>query len=215
MLQPEDDELSMRQQCALLHVARSGLYYEPVEVDAEDLELMRRIDALYLEHPFYGSRRMRVVLRQAGLTVNRKRVQRLMRLMGLVAIYQRPNTSKAAAEHTKYPYLLGGLTIDRVNQVWCSGPSGNAKRYITYIPMPRGFLYLVVIMDWHSRAVLSWRLSNTLHADFCVEALEEALRGFGQPEIFNSERQRATGSSAGASPGQPVHQYRIHRPADR
>ena len=116
--------------------------------------------------------------------------------MGLVAIYQRPNTSKAAAEHIKYPYLLGGLTIDRVNQVWCAD--------ITYIPMPRGFLYLVVIMDWHSRAVLSWRLSNTLHADFCVEALEEALRGW--PEIFNSERQRATGSSAGASSRPPVHQ---------
>ena len=133
-------------------------------------------------------------LNTQGHAVNRKRVQRLMRLMGLVAIYQRPNTSKAAAEHIKYPYLLGGLTI--VNQVWCAD--------ITYIPMPRGFLYLVVIMDWHSRAVLSWRLSNTLHADFCVEALEEALRGW--PEIFNSERQRATGSSAGASSRQPVHQ---------
>jgi putative transposase len=119
-------------------------------------------------------------LNTQGHAVNRKRVQRLMRLMGLVAIYQRPNTSKAAAEHIKYPYLLGGLTIDRVNQVWCSD--------ITYIPMPRGFLYLVVIMDWHSRAVLSWRLSNTLHADFCVEALEEALRGFGRPEIFNTDQ---------------------------
>jgi putative transposase len=115
-----------------------------------------------------------------GFPVNRKRVQRLMRLMGLVAIYQRPNTSKAAPEHTKYPYLLGGLTIDRVNQVWCSD--------ITYIPLAKGFIYLVAIMDWHSRTVLAWRISNTLHADFCVDALEEALRRFGKPEIFNTDQ---------------------------
>ena len=115
-----------------------------------------------------------------GFPVNRKRVQRLMRLMGLVAIYQRPNTSKAAPEHIKYPYLLGGLTIDRVNQVWCSD--------ITYIPLAKGFIYLVAIMDWHSRAVLAWRISNTLHADFCVDALEEALRRFGKPEIFNTDQ---------------------------
>src|SRR3954466_6468137 len=113
-----------------------------------------------------------------GFAVNRKRVQRLMRLMGL--IYQRPNTSKAVPEHTKYPYLLGGLTIDRVNQVWCSD--------ITYIPLAKGFIYLVAIMDWHSRAVLAWRTSNTLHADFCVDALEEALRRFGRPEIFNTDQ---------------------------
>ena len=112
--------------------------------------------------------------------VNRKRVQRLMRLMGLVAIYQRPNTSKAAPEHTKYPYLLGGLTIDRVNQVWCTD--------ITYIPLAKGFIYLVAIMDWHSRAVLAWKISNTLHADFCIDALEEALRRFGRPEIFNTDQ---------------------------
>src|SRR3954454_678759 len=127
-----------------------------------------------------GSRRMAAWLATQGHTVNRKRVQRLMRLMGLVAIHQRPNTSKAAPEHTKYPYLLGGLTIDRVNQVWCTD--------ITYIPLARGFIYLVAIMDWHSRAVLAWRTSNTLHADFCVEALEEALRRFGRPEIFNTDQ---------------------------
>src|SRR5688572_27702020 len=160
---------------------------------------MDRIDRQYLARPFYGSRRMTAWLATQGFPVNRKRAQRLMRLMGL--IYQRPNTSKAAPEHIKYPYLLGGLTIDRVNQVWCSD--------ITYIPLAKGFIYLVAIMDWHSRAVLAWRISNTLHADFCVDALEEALRRFGRPEIFNSERQRATGSRAGARPGQPVH----HSPA--
>ena len=191
--------LPVTRQCRILNVSRATVYRHPATaVSDADLELMALIDRQYLIRPFYGSRRMAAWLNTQGYAVNRKRVQRLMRLMGLVAIYQRPNTSKAVAEHIKYPYLLGGLTIDRVNQVWCSD--------ITYIPMPRGFLYLVVIMDWHSRAVLSWRLSNTLHADFCVEALEEALRGFGRPEIFNSERQRATGSSAGASPRQPVHQ---------
>jgi putative transposase len=124
-----------------------------------------------------------------GHAVNRKRVQRLMRLMGLVAIYPRPNTRKAAREHPKYPSRLGGLTLERVNQVWCSD--------VTYIPMAKGFVYLVVIMDWHSRAVLAWRLSNTLHADFCVEALEEALRRFGKPEIFNTDQ----GSLPGLDPG--------------
>lgn len=141
---------------------------------------MEWIDRQYLAHPYYGSRRMAAWLATQGHPVNRKRVQRLMRLMGLIAIYQRPNTSKSAPEHVKYPYLLGGLTIDRVNQVWCTD--------ITYIPMSKGFIYLIAIMDWHSRAVLSWRLSNTLHDDFCVEALEEALRRFGAPEIFNSDQ---------------------------
>jgi putative transposase len=172
--------LSISRQCHLLEVSRASVYRRPAPVSADDLRLMELIDRQYLACPFYGSRRMAAWLATQGHPVNRKRVQRLMRLMGLVAIYQRPNTSKAASEHIKYPYLLGGLTIDRVNQVWCSD--------ITYIPMPRGFLYLVVIMDWHSRAVLSWRLSNTLHADFCVEALEEALRGFGRPEIFNTDQ---------------------------
>ena len=172
--------LPVTRQCRILNVSRATVYRHPAAVSDADLELMALIDRQYLIRPFYGSRRMAAWLNTQGHAVNRKRVQRLMRLMGLVAIYQRPNTSKAVAEHIKYPYLLGGLTIDRVNQVWCSD--------ITYIPMPRGFLYLVVIMDWHSRAVLSWRLSNTLHADFCAEALEEALRGFGRPEIFNTDQ---------------------------
>src|SRR5215217_6564194 len=170
--------LSIRRQCHLLEVSRASVYRRPAPVSADDLRLMERIDRQYLVCPFYGSRRMAAWLATQGFAVNRKRVQRLMRLMGL--IYQRPNTSKAAPEHIKYPYLLGGLTIDRANQVWCSD--------ITYIPLAKSFIYLVAIMDWHSRAVLGWRLSNTLHADFCVDALEEALRRFGRPEIFNTDQ---------------------------
>jgi putative transposase len=172
--------LSVNRQCQLLDVSRASVYRRPAPVGAEDLRLMELIDRQYLARPFYGSRRMAAWLTTQGFPVNRKRVQRLMRRMGLVAIYQRPNTSKATPEHTKYPYLLGGLTIDRVNQVWCSD--------ITYIPLAKGFVYLVAIMDWHSRAVLAWRISNTLHADFCVDALEEALRRFGRPEIFNTDQ---------------------------
>jgi len=141
---------------------------------------MALIDRQYLARPYYGSRRMAAWLVTQGHVVNRKRVQRLMRLMGLVAIYQRPNTSKPAPQNKVYPYLLGGLSIERVNQVWCAD--------ITYIPMARGFIYLVVVMDWVSRLVLSWRLSNTLGADFCVEALEEALAQCGTPEIFNTDQ---------------------------
>ena len=141
---------------------------------------MALIDRQYLARPYYGSRRMAAWLATQGHLVNRKRVQRLMRLIGLVAIYQRPNTSKAAMAHKVYPYLLGGLAIERINQVWCSD--------VTYIPMAKGFLYLVVIMDWVSRAVLAWRLSNTLGADFCIEALEEALSQYGRPEIFNTDQ---------------------------
>jgi len=180
MLQPSDDELSMRQQCALLHVARSGLYYEPVEVDAEDLELMRRIDELYLDRPFYGSRRMRVVLRQAGLTVNRKRVQRLMRIMGLEGMVPGPHTSRPHAENPVFPYLLRHLEIVRPDQVWATD--------ITYIPLERGWAYLVVIMDWFSRAVLAYRLSNSMGVEFCLEALQEALLHYGPPEVFNSDQ---------------------------
>jgi putative transposase len=172
--------VSVSRQCQLLEVSRASVYRRPAPVSADDLRLMELIDRQYLARPFYGSRRMTAWLITQGFPVNRKRVQRLMRRMGLVAIYQRPNTSKAASEHTKYPYLLGGLTIDRVNQVWCSA--------ITYIPLARGFIYLVAIMDWHSRAVLAWRMSNTLHADFCVDALEEALRRFGKPEIFKTDQ---------------------------
>jgi putative transposase len=178
MIDRAHSTLSVSRQCQLLEVSRASVYRRPAPVSADDLRLMELIDRQYLARPFYGSRRMAAWLATQGFPVNRKRVQRLMRLMGL--IYQRPNTSKAAPEHTKYPYLLGGLTIDQVNQVWCSD--------ITYIPLARGFIYLVAIMDWHSRAVLAWRISNTLHADFCVDALEEALRRFGRPEIFNTDQ---------------------------
>ena len=172
--------LSVRRQCALLGLARSGVYRQPSPPDPDDLALMRRIDALYLELPFYGSRRMTLALRAAGHAVNRKRVQRLMRTMGLEALVPRPGTSRPAAGHKVYPYLLRGLAITRANQVWAAD--------ITYIPMARGFLYLVAIMDWASRAVLAWRLSNTLDASFCVEALDEAVARHGRPEIFNTDQ---------------------------
>jgi len=180
LVERENSALPVSQQCRLLAVSRSSVYRRPAEVSEEDRAIMALIDQQYLARPYYGSRRMAAWLVTRGHLVNRKRVQRLMRLMGLVAIYQRPNASKAAAAHKVYPYLLGGLAIERVNQVWCSD--------VTYIPMAKGFLYLVVIMDWVSRAVLAWRLSNTLGADFCVEALEEALSSYGQPEIFNTDQ---------------------------
>jgi putative transposase len=180
MVERLNPALPISQQCRLLALSRSSVYRKPAELSAEDLAIMALLDRNYLARPYYGSRRMAAWLATQGHVVNRKRVQRLMRLLGLAAIYQRPNTSKPAAGHKIYPYLLGGLAIERVNQVWCSD--------VTYIPMPKGFLYLVVIMDWVSRAVLAWRLSNTLDADFCVEALEEALSRFGRPEIFNTDQ---------------------------
>jgi putative transposase len=172
--------LPVSRQCRLLSVSRASVYRRPAEISEEDCTIMALIDRQYLARPYYGSRRMAAWLATQGHVVNRKRVRRLMRLAGLVAIYQRPNTSKPAVAHKIYPYLLGGLSIERVNQVWCSD--------VTYIPMAKGFLYLVVIMDWVSRAVLAWRLSNTLGAEFCVEALEEALSRYGRPEIFNTDQ---------------------------
>jgi putative transposase len=172
--------LSVRRQCALLGLARSGVYRVAPAPDPEDLALMRRLDALYLELPFYGSRRMTLTLRAEGYAVNRKRVQRLMRLMGLAALVPRPGSSRPAPQHRVYPYLLTGRIIDRPNQVWAAD--------ITYIPMARGFLYLVAVMDWASRAVLAWRLSNTLDVAFCVEALAAALSHHGRPEIFNTDQ---------------------------
>src|SRR5215467_9731905 len=172
--------LPISHQCRLLGVSRSSAYRKPAEVSAEDLAIMALIDRQYLARPYYGSRRMAAWLATQGHVVNRKRVRRLMQLAGLVVIYPRPNTSAPAVAHKIYPYLLGGLSIERVNQVWCSD--------VTYIPMAKGFLYLVVIMDWVSRAVLAWRLSNTLGADFCVEALEDALSRYGRPEIFNTDQ---------------------------
>ena len=180
MVERVNPVLPISQQCRLLAVSRSSLYRRPAELSAEDFAIMALIDQQYLARPYYGSRRMAAWLATQGHVINRKRTQRLMRLLGLAAIYQRPNTSKPSAGHKIYPYLLTGLAIERVNQVWCSD--------VTYIPMAKGFLYLVVIMDWVSRAVLAWRLSNTLDADFCVEALEEALSRYGRPEIFNTDQ---------------------------
>jgi len=163
----------------LLDISRSGLYYQPIGISEEDLTLMKLIDRQYLVTPFYGSRKIAAWLKSRNYSVNRKRVRRLMRIMGLKAIYRHPKTSKPASGHKIYPYLLGGLRITRPNQVWAAD--------ITYIPMARGFLYLVAIIDWYSRYVLSWRLSNTLDAGFCVEALKEALRK-GRPDIFNTDQ---------------------------
>ena len=173
-------EPSMRRQCELLGVNRSSLYYEPVEPDAEELALMRRMDELHLKYPFYGSRKVARTLKAEGVVVNRKRVQRLMRLMGLESTAPKPNTSKPAPEHAVYPYLLRNLKVSRVNQVWAAD--------ITYIPMARGFVFLVAIIDWCSRRVLAWRLSNTMETSFCVEALQEALARYGCPEIFNTDQ---------------------------
>lgn len=180
MIDPDHTRLSIVKQCELLSLNRSSYYYRPAGESALNLELMRLIDEQYMETPFYGARQMTRHLRRLGHGVSRKRVGRLMRLMGLSAIYQKPNTSKPHPQHKVYPYLLRGMKIDRPNQVWCAD--------ISYIPMQRGFLYLVAIMDWASRKVLSWRLSNTMDTDFCVAALEEALARYGKPEIFNTDQ---------------------------
>ena len=182
MVERPADDLSVRRQCALLNLARSGVYRPRPVVEADDLALMRRIDELHLELPFYGSRRMMFELNKEGRGVNRKRVQRLMRVMGIEALVPRPGTSKAAPGHKIYPYLLRGLAIGEPNHVWAAD--------ITYIPMAHGFLYLVAIIDWASRAVLAWRLSNTMDTSFCLAALEEALARYGRPKIFNTDSQR-------------------------
>jgi len=180
MIEPDHPQLSIGQQCKLLSIARSSFYYTPKGETEQNLDLMRQIDEQFLETPFFGVRQMTWHLRNDGHLVNEKRIRRLMRLMGLMPIYQKPNTSRPAKGHKTYPYLLKGLRVDRPNQVWCSD--------ITYLPMRRGFLYLVAIMDWHTRKVLAWRVSNTLEADFCVEALNEAIHKFGQPEIMNTDQ---------------------------
>ena len=176
----KDHELSQRRQCALLQLSRSTLYYRPKGESAENLRFMEIIDKQFLETPWYGSRQMARHMKRQGHKCGRHRVRRLMRLMRLVPIYQEPNTSKKHPAHKIYPYLLKGLAITRPNQVWCAD--------ITYIRMERGFLYLVAIIDWYSRKVLAWRLSNTLEADFCVVALKEALATYGPPEIFNTDQ---------------------------
>jgi putative transposase len=179
MIEPKHRKLSLVRQSRLLGVSRSALYYQPAGPSAYELELMALMDRQYLNTPFYGSRRMKAWLEAEGHVVNRKRVVRLMRLMGLEAIYQRPKTSQPAPGHQIFPYLLRSVAVSRTNQVWAVD--------ITYIPMRRGFLYLVAIMDWHSRFVLAWRLSISLEVEFCLSALGEALTK-GQPEIFNSDQ---------------------------
>ena len=176
----EKHELSKTRRCELLDVPRSSAYYRGESVSEADLAVMRLIDEIHLQLPFYGSRRMRDELEERGHTVNRKRVQRLMRQMDLRALYPRRRTSQPGKGHKIYPYLLRDLSIERANQAWASD--------ISYIPMAKGFMYLVAIMDWYSRRVLSWRVSNTLDADFCIEALEEALQRFEAPEIFNTDQ---------------------------
>jgi putative transposase len=173
-------ELSITRQCKLLNISRSGLYYQPKSVSKEELKQMCLLDEGHMKHPYYGSRRLKGWLADHGHHLSRKKVVRLMRMMGIIPIYPKKNTSKPNRAHKVYPYLLRGMTIDRPNQVWCTD--------ISYIPMAKGFLYLVAIMDWHSRKVLSWRLSNTMDVHFCLEVLDEAVARFGAPEIFNSDQ---------------------------
>jgi putative transposase len=174
------DPLPVSHQCALLDLPRSTFYHVPQPVTEEELELMALIDRCHLEHPYYGSRRIRDWLEDEGRWVNRKRVQRLMHTMGLAALYPKRNLSLANQAHKVYPYLLRNLVIDRPNQVWATD--------VTYIPMARGFVYLVAIMDWYSRRVLAWRVSNTLDTSFCIEALNEAIETYGAPAIFNTDQ---------------------------
>ena len=193
MVDPQHAGLSITRQCRLVSITRSSFYYASRGESPLNLRLMRRIDEQFLETPFYGSRQMTRWLRRQGNTVSRKRVRRLMRLLGVHALFQRPRTSQPHPAHRIYPYLLRDLPITRPNHVWCTD--------VTYIPLQRGFLYLVAVMDWASRKVLSWRLSNTLEAHFCVEALHEALEHYGPPGDLQQR------------PGQPIHQRRLHRRA--
>ena len=180
--------ISLLLQCKILKISRSSLYYTPVGFNAETLELMRQIDKSFTQHPFFGSRQIAAYLPRKGYHAGRHRVRRLMKVMGLEAIYKRPNTSKKHPENRIYPYLLRNMQITRPNQVWCAD--------ISYIPVKRGFLYLVAIMDWATRKVLSWRLSNTMDASFCKEALDVAITKYGPPEIMNTDQgSQFTGSA--------------------
>jgi len=176
----KDHDLPIKRQAQLLDISRSSVYYQPRPVRAHTLALMRRIDELHLELPFAGSRMFRDLLRLEGTRVGRHRMRRLMRIMGVEAIYRKKNTSARHAQHPVYPYLLRNLVIDRPNQVWATD--------ITFVPMARGFVYLVAVIDWATRKVLSWRISNTLTSDFCIDALHEALSRYGTPEIFNTDQ---------------------------
>lgn len=180
MIEPNHPTLPITHQCALVGISRSAFYGGPRLESAENLALMQAIDQQFMETPWYGSRQMARHLRRHGHAVGRKRMRRLMARMGLAAVYQRPRTTVRHPQHRVWPYLLRGLVIDRADQVWCAD--------ITYIPMRRGFLYLVAVMDWFSRRVLAWRLSNTMDADFCIEALKEAMARFGRPAIFNTDQ---------------------------
>lgn len=173
--------LPITKQCKLLSVSRSSRYYKSGEISGEELGLMRQLDELHLLYPFYGSRRLRDAMEdEHGHVINRKRIRRLMRLMGISAMYPGKNSSKPNKAHRIYPYLLRGIEINQSNQVWCTD--------ITYIPMRKGFTYLIAIMDWHSRKVLSWQISNVMDTDFCIEALNEAFNRYGTPEIFNTDQ---------------------------
>ena len=172
--------LSIARQAKALNISRGSVYYQPRPVSAQDLKIMRRLDELHLEHPFMGARMLRDMLNRAGVEIGRRHVATLMKRMGIEAIYRRPNTSKPAPGHKIHPYLLRGLKIEKPNHVWAMD--------ITYIPMARGFVYLAAVVDWASRRVLSHRVSITMEADFCVEALEEALAKYGKPEIFNTDQ---------------------------
>jgi putative transposase len=179
LVEPEHPTLSRRRQCALLGLNRASFYYQAVTESEENLRLMRQLDAEYTRHPFYGSRKLTRWLQDQGEEVNRKRVQRLMRVMGLEAIYPKPRLSQGGKGHRIFPYLLRGVTVARPNQVWSAD--------ITYVPLTTGFMYLAAIIDWYSRYVLAWRLSNTLDGSFCLEMLDEALC-HGRPEIFNTDQ---------------------------
>jgi putative transposase len=181
MIEPEHPQLSVVRQCELVSISRSGFYHRPTGETALNLELMQLIDAQFLETPWYGSRQMARHLRREGYVVGRKRVRRLMAKMGLAPVYQRPRTTVPHPEHRIFPCLLRDLAIDRPNQVWCAD--------ITYLPMRRGFLYLVAVMDWATRKVLAWRVSNTMDVEFCLEALEEAMARYGRPEIFSTDQE--------------------------
>jgi putative transposase len=180
MIDHKDKGLSLTKQCQVLNISRSSLYYQAIAIAPETLKIMKRMDEVFMLYPFFGSRQMARYLQREGVSIGRHRVRRLMRVMGLHAIYRKPNTSKPNPEHKIYPYLLRNLKIAKANHVWCAD--------ITYIPMQNGFLYLVAVMDWATRHVLSWRLSNSMDTSFCIEALQEAINLYGPPQIFNTDQ---------------------------
>lgn len=181
MIEPDKEDICISRQCELIGLPRSSFYRKPLHSETdENLKLMRLIDEEYTKHPFFGSRKLRDFLRRKGHRVNRKRVQRLMQMMGIQSVAPKPNTSKPSGEHKIYPYLLGGMDVNRCNQVWCTD--------ITYVRMPGGFVYLTAVMDWYSRKVLSWEVSVTMEDSFCVSALERAIRLYGKPSIFNTDQ---------------------------